>query len=88
MKPILSSLADFILAGLRPRTPLARAIVLVLAVKLVIIVSMKVLLFSGDAQPAVDDAAMRRLIGPAPSVRAPGERAAIPSADASRTLLQ
>jgi hypothetical protein len=68
MKPILSSLADFIMAGLRPRTPLAKAIMVALAVKLVIIVSMKVFLFSGDAQPAVDDATMRRLIGPATSM--------------------
>ena len=69
MKPLLASLAAFIRAGLRPRTPLAKAIMLALAIKLVIIVSMKVFLFSGDARPAVDDAAMRRLIGPATSMK-------------------
>ena len=68
MKPVLSSLAEFIMAGLRPRTPLAKAIVFALAVKLVIIVSMKVFLFSGHARPVVDDAAMQRLIGPSAPV--------------------
>jgi hypothetical protein len=68
MNRVLSSLADFIMAGLRPRTPLAKAIALALAIKLVIIVSMKVFLFSGDARPLVDDAAMLRLIGPSTHV--------------------
>lgn len=88
MKAVLQSLVDFIMAGLRPRTPLAKAIVLALAVKLVIIVAMKVFLFSGETQPAVDDAAMLRLIGPAPRAPAPGDRAALPSTDASRTVVQ
>ncbi len=65
MKAVLSSLTDFVGAGLRPRTPLARAIVLALAIKLVVIVSMKVLLFSGDARPAVDATVMMSVIGPA-----------------------
>lgn len=64
MKAILSSLADFLRAGLRPRTPLAKAITVALAVKLVVVVSMKVFLFSGDARPVVDDAVMDRVIGP------------------------
>ncbi len=64
MKAVLLTLADFIRSGLRPRTPLARAIACALAIKLVIIVSMKLFLFSGDARPAVDEAAMLRLIGP------------------------
>jgi hypothetical protein len=67
MKAVLSSLADFISAGLRPRTPLAKAIAVALAVKLVVIVSMKVFLFSGDARPVVDDAVMDRVIGPSGS---------------------
>jgi hypothetical protein len=67
MKAVLSSLADFIGAGLRPRTPLAKAITVALAVKLVFIVSIKVFLFSGDARPAVDDAVMDRVLGPAGS---------------------
>ena len=64
MKAILSSLADFISAGLRPRTPLAKAITVALAVKLVVVVSMKVFWFSGDARPVVDDAVMDRVLGP------------------------
>lgn len=67
MKAILSSLADFIRAGLRPRTPLAKAITVALVVKLVVVVSMKVFLFSGDARPVVDDAVMDRVIGPSGS---------------------
>ena len=64
--PILSSLADFARAGLRPRTPLARAIVFVLCLKLVVILSMQVLLQYGGARPVVDESAVSRLIGPAP----------------------
>ncbi len=63
---ILLTLADFVAAGVRPRTPLARAITLALVIKLVVIVSMKVFLFSGDARPVVDEATMARLIGPSP----------------------
>ncbi len=64
MKAVLLTLADFIGSGLRPRTPLSRAIVCALAIKLVVIVSMKVFLFSGDVRPVVDDGMMSRLIGP------------------------
>jgi hypothetical protein len=64
MKAVLSSLAEFLAAGVRPKTPLAKAIVFALAIKLVAIVSMKVFLFSGDARPVVDEAAMGRLLGP------------------------
>jgi hypothetical protein len=64
MKSVISALAAFLTAGLRPRTPLAKAISVALAVKLVVIVSMKVFLFSGDARPVVDDAVMDRVIGP------------------------
>ncbi len=68
MKAVLRSLADFMMAGLRPRTPLAKAIAVALAIKLVAVVSMKVFWFSGDARPAVDEATMSRVIGPvAPS---------------------
>jgi len=64
LQAVLLTLADFVRAGLRPRTPLARAITCALVIKLVVIVSMKVLWFSGDARPAVDEAAVARLIGP------------------------
>lgn len=66
---LLASLADFIACGLRPRTPLARAIVLVLAVKLVAIIAIKVLLFPDAAQPLVDAGAIAHLIGPTAPLR-------------------
>lgn len=62
--PILSSLGDFLRAGLRPRTPLARAIVFALCLKLVVVVSMRIFLFSGEARPVVDEQTISRLIGP------------------------
>ncbi len=64
--PILSSLGDFARAGLRPKTPLARAIVFVLCLKLVLILSMQMALQFGGARPLVDETAVSRLIGPAP----------------------
>jgi hypothetical protein len=64
MKAVLSSLIAFVDAGVRPQTPLAKAIVLALAIKLVVIVALKVCLFSGDARPVVDETAIDRLIGP------------------------
>lgn len=64
IKSVLLSLADFAATAWRPRTPLARAIVCALAIKLVVVVSMKLFLFSGDARPVIDEATMSRLIGP------------------------
>jgi hypothetical protein len=65
-RPLLASLAAFIDAGLRPTTPLARAIVIVLAAKLVVIAAMTIFLLSGHQNEAVDAAAMGRLLGPLP----------------------
>jgi len=64
--PILASLRDFVRAGLRPKTPLAKAIVLALCLKLIVIVSMRVFLFSGEARPFVDEGVVSRLIVSAP----------------------
>jgi hypothetical protein len=58
---ILSSLAAFIAAGARPPTPLARAIVLALAIK--------VFMFPQSTQPVVDASAMARAIGPSGFLR-------------------
>lgn len=63
MGAILSSLAAFIAAGARPRTPLAKAIVLVLVIKLIGIAGMKVFMFPEGAQPVVDANAMARVVG-------------------------
>jgi hypothetical protein len=60
---ILSSLWAFIGAGVRPRSPLAKAIVLVLVVKLIGIAGMKVFMFPESAQPFVDANAMARVVG-------------------------
>jgi hypothetical protein len=63
LRAIVSSLAAFFAAGLRPRTPLARAIVLILIIKLVGIASMKVFIFPDSAQPVVDSDVMAHVIG-------------------------
>jgi hypothetical protein len=63
VKAILASLMAFFAACVRPRTSLAKAIVLVLVLKLVGIVGIKVLMFPGSAEPTVDTAAMARLFG-------------------------
>jgi hypothetical protein len=64
MKAVLDLLADFCRAGLRPSTPLAKSVVLALAVKLVAIVSIWLIWFSGDARPPADAATLAHLIGP------------------------
>lgn len=62
--PVLSSIGDFVLAGLRPRTPLARAIVFVLVLKLVLVASMQVFLLCSSAQPDVSALTIQRVLGP------------------------
>ena len=62
--PVLSSIGDFLLSGIRPRTPLARAIVLVLVVKLVLVLSMQVVLLCSAKQPDVSALTIRRVLGP------------------------
>jgi len=49
MSAVLSSLMEFVAAGARPRTPLAKAIVPVLALKMIALVCMKLFLFPGPA---------------------------------------
>jgi hypothetical protein len=63
LRAIVSSLAAFMAAGLCPRTPLAKAIVLVLVIKLFGIAGMKVFMFPDSAQPLVDASAMARVVG-------------------------
>ena len=60
-----TSLAAFAAAAIRPRTPLAKAIVLILVIKLIGIAGIKIVMFPDSAQPAVNAAAMARAIGPA-----------------------
>jgi hypothetical protein len=67
MRPILASLGAFVATGLRPRTPLAKAIVLVLLIKLIGVTAMRLYLTAGNVERAVDAAAMARVIGVAAS---------------------
>jgi len=71
MNAVLSSLAAFLAAGARPPTPLAKAIVLVLVVKLMAIAAIGVSLFSSSGRMVVDSTTVSRLIGP--SVPLPNE---------------
>lgn len=64
LRAILSCLGDFVGAGLRPRTPLAKAIVLVLAIKLIGIAAVRIYLVADSTGP-VDAGAMARVIGAA-----------------------
>jgi hypothetical protein len=64
MRAIISSLADFAVAGLWPRSALAKAIVVVLIIKLFAIAGFKLFLFPSSEQPAADAAAIARVIGP------------------------
>ena len=59
MSAVLSSLIEFVAAGARPRTPLAKAIVPVLALKMIALVCMKLFLFP---EPALVDTT-ERVIG-------------------------
>jgi hypothetical protein len=62
-----SALAAFLRAAIRPQTPLARAIVAALALKLCVVIAMRAYLIGTDAVVPVDEAAMSRLIAPAPT---------------------
>ena len=64
MNAILSTLGAFLAAGVRPPTPLARAIMVVLVTKLVAIAGIGVFLASDGRRPVVDPIAVSRLIGP------------------------
>jgi len=64
LNAILSALAAFLAAGVRPRTPLAKAIVLVLVIKLLAIAGFGVFMLPGSGPPVVDSSAAARLIGP------------------------
>jgi len=63
--PVLSSLAAFIGAAFRPRSMLARAIVLVLTIKLIAVLGMAAYAHFTDQSGAIDAAAVNRRIGPA-----------------------
>jgi hypothetical protein len=67
MSAIFSSLAAFVAAGFRPQTVLAKAIALMLLLKLVGIVAIKLIMFPDSARPAADSANIERMLGPSMS---------------------
>jgi hypothetical protein len=69
LRAIFASVAAFISAGIRPRTPLARAILFVLILKLIGIAGIKIFMFPDGAQPVVDGTVMARAIGLPTSLR-------------------
>jgi chromate transport protein ChrA len=62
--PIVSSLAAFIGAGLRPRSALARAIVAVLVIKLVAVTGMMAFQSYADQSATANAAGVAHRIGP------------------------
>jgi hypothetical protein len=64
MSAIFSSLTAFVAAGIRPQTALAKAIVLVLVLKLFGIIAIKLIMFPDSARPAADTANIERVLGP------------------------
>jgi hypothetical protein len=56
-------LSAFAAAGLRPRTLMAKAVVLVLLIKLIGVTAMQIYLVADDAKPAVDAGRMARVLG-------------------------
>lgn len=63
MRAVLSSLAAFAAAGLRPRTPLAKAIVAVLVIKLVGMTAARLFIFNDGARPPADASTIERVMG-------------------------
>jgi hypothetical protein len=61
---LMSSFAAFLAAGVRPPTRLAKAITLVLMLKLLAIAGASIFLFSINERPTADPGAVSRLIGP------------------------
>ncbi len=69
MRALLSSLSAMLAALARPRTPLAKAIMFVLVVKLIGIIGIRMWMFSPSARPMIDPDAMARVIGAAPNTK-------------------
>ncbi len=71
MSALVTSFTAFLKAGVRPRTPLAKAIVIALAIKLCVVIAMRIFLFGADQRPVVDETAMDRLFAPHAQSRLP-----------------
>jgi hypothetical protein len=68
LKALLSSFAAFVAAGVRPQTPLAKAIVLMLVIKLLAITGIGIFMGQQGGRLFVDAVAVSRLIGPSLSL--------------------
>jgi hypothetical protein len=66
LRAILSSLSAFVAAGLRPRTSLAKAIAVVLLIKLIGMAAVRIYVVTEGAEPAIDASAMARVLGVSP----------------------
>jgi len=64
LSAVFLSLIAFLAAAVRPQTPLARAIVLVLVMKLIGIAGIRVFMFPDSARLDVNTTVMARQIGP------------------------
>lgn len=69
MRAVLSTLGAFLAAGLRPRTPLGKAIAFVLIIKLLGIAAVRTYMVVGGAEPVIDAQAMARVFGVSPVER-------------------
>jgi len=67
LNAILSSFGAFLAAALRPQTPLAKAIVAVLVIKLIAVAGIGAFMLAGRGQAPVGAEAMARLLGPSVS---------------------
>jgi hypothetical protein len=67
LNAVWSSLGAFLAALVRPRTPLVRAIRIVLVIKLIAIAGIAIVMMPGSGRHGVDARAMFRLIAPSTS---------------------
>lgn len=58
------SFIDFVKAGLHPRSPLAKAIVVAIALKICAVTAMRVFLFGADQRVVVTDVSISEAFGP------------------------
>lgn len=65
MRAVLLSLRAFASAGFRPKTPLARGIATALAVKLCVVVALRLFFFGEDDRVRVDPSLMDHRLSPA-----------------------
>lgn len=65
MSALCLSLLDFLKAGFSPRSRLAKAIAVALALKICAVMAMRIFLFGADQRVTVTDASIAEVFGPA-----------------------